>query len=51
MTIQEVYDKFKHLDEHLTKRKYMSDIDSIMISAMWEAIKDEVEKEARNTNP
>uniref|UniRef100_A0A6H1ZRQ4 Uncharacterized protein n=1 Tax=viral metagenome TaxID=1070528 RepID=A0A6H1ZRQ4_9ZZZZ len=39
MTIQEVYDYLKPMDETLMKRKYMSDGDSLIISAMWEAIK------------
>jgi len=45
MTIKEVYDHFKPIDETLTQREVMSDGDSMMISVMWQAIKDHVEKE------
>ena len=39
MTIKEVYDRFKPMDEAIMKRRYMSDGDSLIISVMWEAIK------------
>ena len=45
MTIKEVYDRLKPIDETLMKRRYMSDSDSMMISVMWQSIKNHIEKD------
>ncbi len=48
MTIKEVYEKYKDMNESLSFRpdrsRTLTDINQMIISDMWQAIKEEVEK-------
>ena len=50
MTIQDVYEKWKHLDDVLSDRERLEDMDNVLLSAsacssLWQAVKAEATKE------
>ena len=55
MTITEVYDKFKHLDDLLSDRRWLKgeDLASYVLYELWQAVKEElnnqpdIQKQAR----
>ena len=47
MNIQEAYNKFKHLDDLLSDRRWLKgeDLASYVLYELWQAVKDEVENQ------